>query len=199
MRFITAPTPYHRVRDLLNRCFELEARLPGQVLQRVPQAHAFFEFDEVFSETFWNAMKGLLSHYGDDTVIFSVVEPDPESYFYKEFGYYPAMELSRAVRGDQYLSLFSFVPDDSPADALLHNSQALVFLSQSGGMAIWADRDLELGLLALYDGSGVQAPNILPESVQWFDVHRAIEVISPAFTGGRVPGQVHDELMAHYG
>ncbi len=199
MRFVTSPDSYSRIRRQLDRHLLLEAALPGAVLRHRPRTHTFFEFDEVFRESFWDVMYILAAQSGDDTVVFSVIDPDPEEYFYREFGYFPAAEAPVGFDTSRIIDVLCSAPDDSPADSLMHNSHTIAIASSFGGMVAWADRSLGLGLLALFDRPEMGVGQRLPEGFPFADVHRAIEIIRPAFVGSRVPDLIRNELLRNYG
>jgi hypothetical protein len=77
--------------------------------------------------------------------------------------------------------------------------EVLAYLAPSGGFAIWAERGLELGVLALYDTATARAPTVLPPMIPWWTVDKAIEQIGVGWTPRPVPDRLTTPLRRHYG
>ena len=67
----------------------------------------------------------------------------------KEFGYYNWLRTSVDISGEDYVNALWTSPESSIADAIITNSNIVVWLSHSLEWAIWGDRELEICILGL--------------------------------------------------
>lgn len=199
MRFVVNRHRFEHIRSQLDQHVRLDGALPGSVLRHHPRGHAFFAFDELFNEAFWGGVQAIALEAGDTVLNFSVLEPHPTNYFFREFGYFAALEIPVGVDVGTIIDVLCSMPDDSPADSLVHNSQTIAVASPSGAVVAWADRSLDLGLFASFGSPGNRLTMTLPDTVRTFDAYHAIAMMSPTFLEGLVPDQVKNEILRNYG
>ena len=82
-------------------------------------------------------------------VIMGVLDPHPEEYYYKEFGYYNWLKLPCDLTGDQYMDVLEEYPQDSMADSIMHNSFVVVWFPPSKEWIIIGDRSYGINILAI--------------------------------------------------
>lgn len=137
---------------LLNKVFWVKRRLPEQVF-KVP----FFgficqDFDGTMSTNFWDILlQPLGKNLNDSHILTAVLDPDPKRYFYHNFGYYNIFNLPINTTGAEYLKSLATGPSKSQADAVLYNSEVVVWVPNGGKWAIWGQRNYEVCILAFAD------------------------------------------------
>jgi hypothetical protein len=125
-----------------------------------------------------------------------VLDPEPE-YYREHFGFFPAWRLGVNESGDDYRDLISYEPPKSPADALMYRADVLMLFSTSGSIVAWAQRELELGVLGLFDVG--QSTVALPAQIPWHSALGAAELMSPLFVTSKVPRRLRSALLRNYG
>ena len=130
-------------REIENR-FYLDATLPDQVFRDGFESFAFEAFDWVMGAKFWRVIQKLANVSGDGSLLLAVLDPDPSSYYKKEFGYYNWANIPVSFSSHEYWNLINEYPNASPADCLLVNSEKVIWLPKSGKWAIWGERSYEV-------------------------------------------------------
>ncbi|MBK7706134.1 MAG: hypothetical protein IPJ30_10215 [Acidobacteria bacterium] len=128
-------------------------QLPEQVFNSEISGYLFFHFDEIFTGDFFERMKSFLKASNEEKLTLAVLKPDPENYFFRNFGKYPVVECSVKDTSDAYLAGIEETPNDSPADALVYNSDIVILYSENLKWAIYADRNFELGIIGFKEDS----------------------------------------------
>lgn len=170
-----------------------ELRLPNQVFQSPFNVFVFEDFDWAMSADFWRTIQQLASGSADSYILMAVIEPSPIDYFFKEFGYYSWFKLPVNISADDYWSILEHAPDGSLADAVLYNSDVLVWISPSKKWAIWGERDHGVCVLATtYPSDQLQVNS-------WHSVDKALrELISQQYANHKVPKDFADSLRLNY-
>ncbi|MFX3617839.1 MAG: hypothetical protein ACE3JK_09940 [Sporolactobacillus sp.] len=132
----------------LNRILNLKANFPKFVFKRKYNYYSFNEFDRAISEDLWTDIKRLSKMSEDFKVLLAVIDPDPEQYFKRYFGYYNWAEIPVDTSEDDYINLLFKEPPSSPADAIVFNSELIVWMPLSMQWAIFANRSYNLCVLA---------------------------------------------------
>ena len=104
------------------------------------------------SAEFWDfSLQPLARSLNDSHILTAVLDLDSKDYFYPNFGYYNVLNLPAATTGVQYLKGLETGPLESPADAILYNSETVVWVPSGGRWAIWGQREYEICILAFAD------------------------------------------------
>jgi hypothetical protein len=120
--------------------FYYEERLPNQVF-KIPFQNIFAcDFDKAMGYSFWSELKRLANLAGDSFILMAVLDPHPVEYYYKEFSQYNWCILTNGTTADEYWNTIEQGSEESPADAILFNSEVVVWLSPSMKWAIWGER-----------------------------------------------------------
>lgn len=189
--FITDSEQFASCKSHLERCCRIGASLPTQVFRECFTRFGFEEFDWAMSPEFWLEIQRLCGNFGDTSLLMAVLEPEPTSYYKKEFGYFNWAILPLSASPAGYADLLKQHPAESPADSVLANSEKVVWLAQSGKWAVWGERSLEVCVLA--------CPQQLSEC-RWHDVDWALKTALPnAFLDGKVPPDFAESLRRNYG
>ncbi|NMO94916.1 hypothetical protein [Paenibacillus lemnae] len=179
--------------SLINQIIIDGFRLPNQVFQPPLNKFVFEEFDWSMSAEFWETIQSLALQSADSYVLMAVIEPNPIDYFYKEFGYYSWFKIPTTSSTDDYWSILELEPEGSPADAVVFNSDVVVWVSPSKSWAIWGERSHGVCVLA--------TRNELDQLQlsTWRTVDKAInELIPLQYTNKKVPEDFSDLLTINY-
>jgi hypothetical protein len=133
--------------EQLNSMACLENRLPGRVFRPDYNRFRFIEFDMATGDIFWPVLKQLMDESGDDRLNVVSLDPDPLNYFFGHFKKYGALTFSVNNSSDDYYEGLSTSPSESPADALVYNSEVLTWFPGSLKWLIWAERSVGLGVI----------------------------------------------------
>lgn len=125
--------------------------LPENVYRQAYRFFLFITFDELFMPLFFNHLQRYLRAIEENKFWLSSIDPDPKRYFGANFNFYGAIEFFDSDTEDEYLRALNDYPENSPADALAHNANSLVFFSPSCGWAIYGDRDTDIAVCAFTD------------------------------------------------
>lgn len=176
--------------------FHVSERLPRQVFRGQFDNFRFAEFDWVMSADFWKSIQELPSGSCDESILIGVLDPDPVEYFFKEFGAFNFLEISKNAPSDEYWRAIGSAPASSPADAMLFNSEVVVWLPSSLRWAIWGQRDMGVCVMAqskLCNGAG------MPCGRDWIPVTDILDgLVGSRFRGGKVPTEVSVRLLSNY-
>jgi hypothetical protein len=125
--------------------------LPENVFRQTLKFFLFITFDELFMPLFFNHLKQYLLDIGENRFWVTAIDPDPKLYFGANLDFFGAIEFISSDTVDDYLSAINNYPEDSPADALAHNSNLLMFVSPTHKWAVYGDRDADIAICAFTD------------------------------------------------
>lgn len=184
---------FEKFQTLVNEIFVDELRLPNQVFQHSFNMFKFEEFDWAMSADFWQTIQQLALESLDTYILMAVIDPSPIDYFYKEFGYYSWFKLPVNFSSDDYWSILELEPEGSPADALLFNSDVVVWVSPSKRWAVWGERSQGVCVIATSNTSD----QLLMDS--WRSVDEALKELIPLhYVNQNVPKDFADSLRFNY-
>ncbi|MCU5706192.1 hypothetical protein [Bacillus wiedmannii] len=146
--FLRNPAEFKFWKKKLNSVLNVNAELPSQVFKKGYNQYRWVDSDFLIHDVGWEELRELARLTNDLFVIVGVLDPDPETYYYKEFGYYNWIKIPCNLSGDQYLDILNLYPIDSPADSMCDNSSKIVWFPPSMEWVIFSDRDYEVGILA---------------------------------------------------
>lgn len=189
--FIDDVQTFENTRSAVKSSFLIDAELPDQVFQDSFRYFAFEEFLWMMSAEGWSVLHDLARSSDDQSLLMTVLDPKPDSYYKKEFGYYNWASLPASISGDGYWSFLNEHPSGYPADSLLVNSKTVAWLPPSGAWAIWGERSYGICVLG-------HRKQIAPGS--WQNIDWALESCLPAnFAGGVVPQRFQLSFRANFG
>lgn len=189
--FLENSDQFEFFRFAVENCLQIKASIPEKVFQNDFRYFYFEEFDWAMSANFWPYLQKLCQHSGDSSLLVSVLDPDPITYYKKEFGYYNWAVLPALASSDDYWALLNHFPEDSPADSLLANSEKVSWLPASRKWAVWGERRYATCIL------GYRKQEIFDS---WNDVEWALETTIPnAFLNGVIPLEFIEKFRRNYG
>jgi len=122
---------------LIESAIRPNKNLPEQVFSDQFSNYVFEEFDWAMTPDFWDGvLKKLAIASNDAEIIMAVLDPDPKDYFHRTFGEYNILKLSINISGQEYWNILKTGPEDSEADAILFNSETVIWLPLSMKWAI---------------------------------------------------------------
>lgn len=145
------------VMERLKTIAKTERRLPQQVFQGSLNHTSCFEFELFSGPEFWGLVQNIARTYADTRIVVAVTDPDPEGYFYKEFGEFGAVELDVDLDADGYFNSLAAFPDGWPVDSILQNSECLVWFGEGSRRLIWGERSVGIAILGTQDLLDVQS------------------------------------------
>lgn len=175
--------------------FDLTARLPDQVFRQRPIRYRFGEFDMVFSERFWYALRRLAAASGDPSIHVAVI--DPPDAFYDDLDLATRSEIS-TKSSDDYLQWLYGTDQIINANSLVYTAEAIVFQPPSAGWGIWAQRNMEIAVLAVFDDVVDKSGD--PEPIRWFSASEALhDLVALRYPNQTVPSSLSATLLENYG
>ena len=195
---ITSRSDFETELQKIDRMVDRSAALPDQVFLPRPVAFHIIDFDQVWSAEFFHDVQRLTKRAGDASFTFAVLRPDPDSYYHAEFGKFPLLRFSHADPAQRYINELHEDPGDSPADAIAYSSAVILVYPMSERWAIYGDRDLEIGILAVTDKELEAAVRTTAQSVRLFTPTEAVAELLPPVYRGTVPEDVKRSLVQNY-
>lgn len=151
MKVVSTERDYEPISAGLAKVLNRGAALPDNVFRQALRCFLFVTFDELFMPLFFDHLKRYLLDVGENGFWVTAIDPDPELYFSSHFDFFGSIEFSSFDTESEYLAALNNYPEDSPADALAHNSTLLMLFSSSYKWAIYGDRNVDIAICAFAD------------------------------------------------
>lgn len=189
---------FEKLWEVVNSIFKINHRLPNQVFNSGFCNFLFGEFDRVIGDAFWDSSIKPLALASQDThLLVAVLDPDPINYFYREFGYYNWRKIPVNITGHDYFKILEIGPENSPADAMVFNSETVVWVPMSKKWAIWGERSYGTCILAFTEESTGLATTSLTKT--WRSAEKALDdFICLNFNDQKIPKEFADSLIQNY-
>lgn len=191
-KLISDKEQFEEALNLVKRAFDYEQRLPEQVFNVPFQKRCVFDFDKAMGYSFWYELERLVNLSNDPYILVAVLDPHPVDYFYNEFSRYNWCILKKNTTPEEYWNAIESSPEESPADAIVFNSEVVVWLSPSMKWAIWGERSYGICILGLSE----EISSYKSESCITIDT--AISDLVSLNFGSKIPDEVVSKLMLHY-
>lgn len=148
MKFVTNREDFEAINFLINAIVDKHRRLPEVVFFDGYGEFSFFAFDKIFTKDFFRRAIEFIMKCGENVFWVSVIDPDPEKYFFNHFIHYGTIECAVGDTDESYISALNADPGGSPADALIHNSNVIAVGSPSADWIIFGDRAADVAVCA---------------------------------------------------
>lgn len=150
------------------------------------------------SAKFWDShIKPLMIASQDTHVLVAVLDPNPINYFYPTFGCYNFAKFPVSITGHDYWDTLQTDPKDSPADAMLFNSETVVWVPLSAKWAIWGERSFGTCVLAFENDQIRLATDNITKTLE--SASFALEsFVSYNFKNNIVPEEFFYSIMKNY-
>jgi hypothetical protein len=114
----------------------------------------------------FEAFRETRSPLSTDTVLLSVLDPDPINYFYKHYQKINAFYFKAGISKHEYYTLRRRNPGNR-ADATQFNTEIEAYIPSSVNWAMWGERSREIAVIGLDDP--VLAAYLVTENGYWMD------------------------------
>lgn len=175
--YIKDKETYLKYKKIVDECFYTKNELPNQVFKKDYSNFLFEEDYLTMCPEFWNIIKKIAEKTNDDTLILGVLDPDPITYYYKNFGYFNWVELSIDIDEAYYEDIFDIHPEGYEVDCIRHYSVTIAIVPTSKKWAIWVDRDFEICIIGFNNNTLSNEEIIELTSIlnKWKNVDEAFE------------------------
>jgi hypothetical protein len=176
--------------------FHAERRLPEQVIKRPYRFNLMCQFDIAMGELL-DVLREMRSPLGNETVLLSVLDPDPIKYFYKHFHKINAFYFKADIPEDEYYDIRWRNPGN-PADAIQFNTEIETYIPNSLTWAMWGERSSEIAVIGLDDAT--LAETLIANKGYWMDAESASnEFACMPYRNQEMPDDFRRPLIANYG
>jgi hypothetical protein len=148
MKVISTSNDYELITVALEKVLNKKKVLPQNVFRQDFKFFLFITFDELFMHIFFNHIKRYLLYIAENSFWLTAIDPDPTLYFKANFDFFGAIEFYSSDSENDYINALNDYPEDSPADALAHNSNLIAIISSTCKWAIYADRNTDIAICA---------------------------------------------------
>lgn len=194
MRVITTENDYDLVVTGAEKILNKTRVLPENVFREAFKFFLFITFDELFMPLFFNHLKRYLLDVGENSFWLTAIDPDPKLYFGAHFDFFGAVEFSSADTKDDYLAALNNYPKTSPADALAHNANLLMFFSSKCEWVVYGDRDADIAICAFADRGKME----LFESIYGSDLLGGVKTAANYAYGANGKSALEAEFCSSY-
>jgi hypothetical protein len=195
---ITSRRGFRREMQAIDRLVDRSTTLPDQVFRRRASAFHVIDFDQVWSQDFFRDAQRLTTRAGDVSFTFAVLRPDPDNYYHAHFGKFPLLRFTDVDAVQCFIDEVHEDPGDSPADAIAYKSEAILIYPRSERWAIYGDRDVEIGIVAVMDDEMASTIRATAQSLRLFTPIEAVTQLLPPVYRGVVPEDVKRSLVQNY-
>jgi hypothetical protein len=186
--------------DEVGTFVSVKTQLPQQVFQKQFSNFVVIDFDEIYSEFFFQNLQRFLKQENGHKWTFAVLENDPKEFFFKHCKKYPFFEVTADDSYEEYLSIARDELECLPNESLADNAYIFVVYSDSLEWAIYADFNFEIGI------AGFLSDEIRDKFIsnygkqRIFTMKEAItELLSVIYRDNIVPEEISNELLINYG
>lgn len=187
---------YPAARQKVESTFHVERSLPEHVFKHSYRIHLLSEFDYGMGG-FLDALRKTCSVFASDTVLLSVLDPDPINYFYKHYHKINAFYFKGNITKKEYIDLRWHNPGNE-ADAIQFNTGIETSVPSSENWAMWGERSREIAVIGLDDSE--LAAFLVNDKGYWMDAETASnEFASMPYPEHKMPEDFRRALIANYG
>ncbi|MGH6848633.1 MAG: hypothetical protein ACREC0_14730 [Methylocella sp.] len=187
---------YPAARQKVESIFYVKRCLPEQVFIRSYGFQLLCEFEFAMSDVL-EVFRKTRSPLEGDTILWSVIEPDPINYFYKQYHKINAFYFKGNITKKEYISLRWRNPGNE-ADAIQFNTGIETYIPGSLSWAMWGERSSEITVIGLDDPALVES--LIADKGYWMDAETSLRRFARMpFMDQKVPEDFRRALIANYG
>jgi hypothetical protein len=168
-----------------------ESRLPAPVF-RGGQRYRVGQFDDLMAVPLWAAVRAAAGACGERQITAATLDPTPE-YFHQHFGHYGSLVLDVADPAEAYLDLVATEAPGGPEFGLIYNADVVAACGPSLRWRLWAQRDLNLVVLAVEPGLPLDGVGM-----RWLAPHDALGIMSLEFRNRQLPPDITEAFTHNY-
>jgi hypothetical protein len=198
MRFIIEKQEFDDSFQTINRIIGKDLELPDLVFKKQWGNFLFITFDEIFlPEVFFRNLKEFLKIKLEDYFQLSVINPDPEKYFFKHFKKYSMLHFSINDREEDYLEILNRDPGNSPADSIMDNSNSILVYSDNADWGVYGERELGVAICAFRN---VELKNLFETAYgnKLLNLEEAFKLMGNAYKDQLLPIKVEKKIRQNY-
>lgn len=148
MKIIQNAEHYGVVRSKLINVLQRKAGLPGRVFDDRLGHFLFITFDDVFLKLFFEHVNSFLKEAGEPRWWMQTLDPDPTGYFATHYDFFGGVEFSNDDSSEEFVAAINFAPAGNSADAIIHNTNSIVALSDAVDWTVFAERESDIAVCA---------------------------------------------------
>ncbi|MGH6839987.1 MAG: hypothetical protein ACREDT_14560 [Methylocella sp.] len=190
---------YSHAKQTVESVFHVESRLPKQVFKRPFRFQLLCEFDFAMSDIL-ETLHRMRSPLANESVLLTVLEPDPISFFYKRYQKIYAFYFKADISENEYYSIRWHEPK-TPANyhkPIQFNTEIETYIPSSLSWAMWGQRSREIAVIGLDDS--LLAKTLIADNGYWMDAATALcRFAKFPFIDRKVPDDFRRALIANYG
>lgn len=196
--FLKNHQDFENTQNIIEQIIEKKNELPNLVFKSTYSGFLFENFDNTLSSSLWPVLKKLAINSNDSSIILAVLKPDPQTYYFREFGYFNWCNIPVNLSLNEYEEILNFEPIESPFDTIQLNSNLIIWTSVSKKWAIWCDRSLEVSIIAF--DSKESYYNLKPFVQDWVPVDDPAvkDWMQFTFEKFKVPDYFFEKLLKNY-
>ena len=193
---VTDPHQFRSIFAALSSAALTAERMPSQIFRTQYDRFRFLEFDRFPNPEFLALLRRLMEASLDSKTNLIVLEPDPETYFYRHFGRFGALEIPFDESWDRYCAEMQNGPPSSPADSLAVNSFVLAWFPPSLRWLIWGERGSAIMALAYSRGfDGPSEQSLAQTGIDPLTAEDALDISASAWSDRSARRQFARELV----
>ena len=190
---------FPKVEEIVKHAFSSGEMLPNDVFNRRFRFTLLADCERMMGPGLPKILHDRRFCDPEDTILMSVLEPDPVKGFYKYFGKINSILFKASISEDDYDDLRCLDPG-VPTDAIQFTADTLVWIPDYGRWAIWGERrGREIAVIGFYDPA--QADFLLNEDGYWIDAETAIreDFARAPYRDQKAPEDFARALIENYG
>ena len=179
--------------------FHIERRLPERVFKRPYRFQLLCEFDFAMSDIL-KALHKIRSPLAGETVLLTVLDPDPVSFFYKRYQKIYAFFFKADISENEYYSIRWHYPNTPANDPkpIQFDTEIETYVPSSTSWAMWGERSREIAVIGLDDPA--LAAFLVNDKGYWMDAETSLRRFARMpFIDHEVPEDFRRALIANYG
>lgn len=146
MRIISNKSDYEKIHSRVSEIINESKKIPENIYKEKFSYFLFLTFDEIFTSSFFNSLIKYIKGTGRSGFWVFCIDPDPELYYGSNFDFFGAIDFSADDTASEYILGINNYPENSLADALSSNGNALLYSSLDANWSIYADRDFDIAI-----------------------------------------------------
>jgi len=187
---------FNAARQKIESIFHVERRLPDQVFKQSYQFQLLCEFDFAMVDVL-ETLRKTQSPLAHESVLLSVLDPDPISFFYERFRKIYAFYFKANISEDEHYHMRWREPGNEAKSFPFH-TKLETYIPSSASWAMWGESSREIAVIGLNDP--VLARFLVNENGYWTDAETALDdFASMPYRGQKVPEDFRHTLIANYG
>lgn len=156
MKPITSKLMYDKMNKDINQIIIKSEMLPKNVFKIRFNYYLFISSSDPFTASFFEDFNEFIQNTNEKKYWITALDPDPVSYYSKQFNFYGAGEFSDQETENDYFELLSNYPKENMGESITITSESILIFPNSKRWAIYTERDLDIGICAFAKKSDLE-------------------------------------------